>query len=477
MRHPFRVQSTLNGPPVDEIELPLNSRHTIYPLLFSLQEIYKHHLHLTHKLCEDVSQGKNLKKGAPGMSGWQILVLIVIRCQGNYSFDDMEIMFNNDRLIRQFLELDYYDETTTFHTDTLQQTFKKIRTESLQMISDAFLNLAMKDMGEDGKTVRSDSFVCQTSTHYPTDQSLLYDALRVILREFKKSIGPKLGWRQAEHLTRQAKKFSKDVSDLKKGKSKKGKAATKARKVRQAYNRLLNLSALVMQKGIDTAESEEWTMLDQGRRDQLEDYLDRLDMIITQTFNRIVLKEKVKVSDKLYSFFETHATLINRGKFPQPFEIGRRVVVSEGKTGLILDARVMDRCEVDAQETIPLLKRLSEKYGKLSCLSVDRGYRSKDLENNFEDYAEEIVIPQWGRAPKDTKETLDHREKRWWRSGVESLISALQRKNGLKRCPDKGLEAMRLWVAGGVFSRNLITYGRFLMKNKFKEEETIPIAA
>ena len=154
----------------------------------------------------------------------------------------------------------------------------------------------------------------------PTDQSLLYDALRVILREFKKSIGPKLGWRQAEHLTRQAKKFSKDVSDLKKGKSKKGKAATKARKVRQAYNRLLNLSALVM-KGIDTAESEEWTMLDQGRRDQLEDYLDRLDMIITQTFNRIILKEKVKVSDKLYSFFETHATLINRGKFPQPLKL------------------------------------------------------------------------------------------------------------------------------------------------------------
>jgi len=108
MRHPFRVQSTLNGSPVDEIELPLNSRHTIYPLLFSLQEIYKRHLHLTYKLVEDVN------KGALGMFGWQSFVLIVIRCQENYSFDDMEIMFNNDRLIRQFLELDYYDESTSF---------------------------------------------------------------------------------------------------------------------------------------------------------------------------------------------------------------------------------------------------------------------------------------------------------------------------------------------------------------------------
>ena len=230
MRHPFRVQSTLNGPPVDEIELPLNSRHTIYPLLFSLQEIYKHHLHLTHKLCEDVSQGKNLKKGAPGMSGWQILVLIVTRCQGGYSFDDMEIMFNNDRLIRQFLELDYYDETTTFHTDTLQQTFKKIRTESVQMISDAFLNSAMEDMGEDGKTVRSDSFVCQTSTHYPTDQSLLYDALRVILREFKKALVPNLDGVRLSTLHGRQRSFPKMYPTLKKENQRKARQPLKQEK-------------------------------------------------------------------------------------------------------------------------------------------------------------------------------------------------------------------------------------------------------
>ena len=108
-------------------------------------------------------------------------------------------------------------------------------------------------------------------------------------------------------------------------------------------------------------------------------------------------------------------------------------------------------------------ERCSEKYGKLSCLSVG-GYRSKG-ENTFEDYTEEVVIPQWGRALKGKEETLDHREN--YRV-ISKLISALQRKNGLKRCPDKGLEAMRLWVAGGVFSRNLVTYGRFLMKKRLK---------
>jgi transposase, IS5 family len=227
MRSPFRIQCTLNGPLIDEIEVPQNSRHTIYPLLMSLQEIYKHHRNLTYLLIEDVVDDKNTHRGAPGMSGWQILVMVALRCHNGCSFDDMEVMFNNDRLIRQFLELDYYDEYTSFSSDTLQQTFKKISPESIQKVSDAFLKEAMLQMKEDGKTVRSDSFVCQTSSHYPTDQSLLYDALRVILREFHRSIGSNHGWRQSKYLSREAKKLSKTVSDFKKGKSKKDKLQTK----------------------------------------------------------------------------------------------------------------------------------------------------------------------------------------------------------------------------------------------------------
>jgi transposase, IS5 family len=226
-----------------------------------------------------------------------------------------------------------------------------------------------------------------------------------------------------------------------------------------------------MQKGLDTIETSQWQALPKERRQELEEYLDRLDIIITQTFNRIILEEKVEVSKKLYSFFETHATLINRGKFPQPFEVGRRVVVSEGVSGLILDARVMDRCELDSGETLPLLERLNKKYGLLKVLSVDRGYRCKGLEEAFKKYCEKVVIPQWGKALKGTNETTEHRNLRWWRSGVESLISALQRKNGLKRCPDKGLEAMRRWVAGGVMARNMITFGRFLMKRKLEDPD------
>ena len=76
--------------------------------------------HLCHHLVEDVSCGKNSNLGAPGMSGWQILVMIVMRLNQDLTFDDIEVMFNNDRLIRQFLEIDYYDLRTKFSSDTLQ---------------------------------------------------------------------------------------------------------------------------------------------------------------------------------------------------------------------------------------------------------------------------------------------------------------------------------------------------------------------
>lgn len=471
MRKAFRIQSTLNGPPVEEIEVPRDSRCSLYPLLISLQRLHQDHLDLTHALVRDVVGDRSDKRGAPGMTGWQLMVMVVLRCHSACTFDDLEVMFNHDCLIRQFLELDYYDEDTKFSTWSLQENFKKISPSTVQAISDAFTKGVMGEMGEDGRTIRADSFVCQTNTHFPTDQSLLYDALRVILREYRRSIGPSHGWRQWEHLTRQAKKYSKDVSDLKKGKAKKGKAKTKTRKVRQAYNRLLNLSAAVMQKALDTTSTEEWEALGPERRDELEEYLDRLDIIISQTFNRVILEEKVQVSEKLYSFFEKHAVLINRGKFPLAWEVGRRVVVTEGRTGLILDCRVMDRSEVDANETLPLLARLKEKYGHLKMASLDRGYRAKGLEKAYLEYCDRVVIPHWGRKPKGTAESLEDRADRWWRSGVESLISALQRRNGLKRCPDKGLDAMRRWIAGGVLARNMVTYGRFIMNKEREEEE------
>jgi hypothetical protein len=143
MRHPFRHQLTLNATPVEDIEVPLHRRNSLYPLLLAIQQLFIHHRHLTHKIVADVSFGKDPKKGAPGMTGWQILMLIVLRSHGGYSFDEMEVMFNQDRLIRQFLELDYYDDITHFDTDTLQQNYKKVSPETIQSIGEVLLKRAM----------------------------------------------------------------------------------------------------------------------------------------------------------------------------------------------------------------------------------------------------------------------------------------------------------------------------------------------
>ena len=412
MRNPFRIQCTLNGTPVEDIEVPTDSRHTIYPVLRSLQSIYRTHRFLCHRLIDDVAGGKSTNRGAPGMTGWQILVMLALRSNQGLSFDDLEVLFNDNRLVRQFLELDYYDEHTRFSSDTLQYNYSRVSPETTEVISDAILKRAMMEMGEDGKEVRSDSFVCQTNSHHPSDQSLLYDALRVILREFHKSFDGVDGWRQSKHWEKQAKHLSKAVSDTKKGKARKGQKGKKQRKIRKAYKTLVNLAATIMQKGIDSTETERWAELSTERRDELEEYLDRLDTIFGQTFCRVVLEQHVPVSDNLYSFFETHAALINRGKFPYPYEVGRRVVVSEGRTGLVLDARVMGRSDVDANETLPLMRRLKGKYGKLRLITLDRGYRVKGLGEIVDLFSEKTVIPHWGKRPKGVEETLDDRAAR-----------------------------------------------------------------
>ena len=47
---------------------------------------------------------------------------------------------------------------------------------------------------------------------------------------------------------------------------------------------------------------------------------------------------------------------------------------------------------------------------------------------------------------------------------MESLISSLQRSNGLNKCRDRGYTAYKRWIAAGVLTRNLITLGTALLE-------------
>ena len=47
-----------------------------------------------------------------------------------------------------------------------------------------------------------------------------------------------------------------------------------------------------------------------------------------------------------------------------------------------------------------------------------------------------------------------------WRTGSEGRISALKRRQGLRRCRYRGESGMQRWVGFGVIANNLLVLGR-----------------
>jgi IS5 family transposase len=95
---------------------------------------------------------------------------------------------------------------------TLQKTVSAIRPETWEQINRALLSGARQAKLEDGVVVRLDSTVTSALMHEPSDSSLLWDAVRVMVRLLKRADalagGVGLEWRDHR---RAAKKRARNI--------------------------------------------------------------------------------------------------------------------------------------------------------------------------------------------------------------------------------------------------------------------------
>jgi IS5 family transposase len=79
----------------------------------------------------------------------------------------------------------------------LQQTISAIRAETWEAINRTLLASARQEKIETGKVVRLDSTVAAALMHEPSDSSLLWDAVRVMVRLLKaaEALVVGLAWR------------------------------------------------------------------------------------------------------------------------------------------------------------------------------------------------------------------------------------------------------------------------------------------
>jgi hypothetical protein len=461
MRKPFSTQPRLDCRTINKVQLNLECRDEIVPILRALQHIYSTpHLRdeILDDIARDVNDGSRDDCGREGMDYWQVLVLAAVRLGCNLDYDKLQDLAEQHRALRHVMGIGDWDGETTFSWRRIRDNICLIRPETIEKISHAIVAEGHRIEPDAPKKVRADSFVAGTNIHYPSESSLIRDGLRKIF-ELSARIAltsDLTGWRQHEHLYKKVKKLCRQIERI---------AARKGpqyeQRLKAEYRKLLKLAGKIITRAralCDQVGSENCA--------EIQTFIERTEQVCATARRRVLNGETVANSEKLFSMFEVHTQLYKRGKAGEPIQFGRLVLVYEDAAGFITHHHILPRDSEDRDVVVEQTRIVQERMdGKIEEASFDRGFHSPE---NQEALAKIIAHPCLAKPGKQgrkqyEKGTVQFREARRQHPGVESAIGAMQSGNGLERCRDRTEQGFKRFVALGVLGRNLHVLGKLLI--------------
>src|SRR5437879_2207672 len=128
----------------------------------------------------DLERGlKNPGTGRRGLAPQQVLRSLILMRVKNWNYRELRERIADGYTLRQFT--DFYCQPVPKH-DAFNRAFNRLTPQTLQAVNELVVQAAV-DLGlEDGQKLRVDSTVVQTDVHHPTDNTLLWDVVRVVTR-------------------------------------------------------------------------------------------------------------------------------------------------------------------------------------------------------------------------------------------------------------------------------------------------------
>lgn len=240
MRKAHSTQGRLDCTVIEDIELNLECRDEIIPILFALKHIYMQpdlRDEILQLVADDVNADTSSEHGREGFEYWQILVLAAVRLGCDLNYDRLQDLAENHRKLRHMMGIGDWDETTSFNWRRIRDNVCLLKRETVERISHLIVAEGHSLNPEAAKTARVDSFVVETNIHYPTESGLLWDGLRKII-ELSALVAITLnlrGWRQHAHLLSKVKSLTRQISRASSRKSAGSKKKVKVENPRHAY--------------------------------------------------------------------------------------------------------------------------------------------------------------------------------------------------------------------------------------------------
>jgi len=349
----------------------------------------------------------------------QLLRSLVVTFIEQLSYRNTVIRIDTSEFLRHFTRL---GPGSTMDFSLLSKAFCFLSAETVAAMNQVLNAYAVSGGKISSEKHRLDTTVYEANIHYPTDSSLLWDSFRTLAR-LVRSIQKELPELDLHHRFHD-KKVKKLYTFIGRNAASKKKATQ--RKVKQHYRVLIGRVRWIQRVGqgvLDQVASAGYESPD------LAHYLPLVHQIVTQADQRVLHGIKRAADEKLYSLFEEHTELIQRGKAGKMIEFGHKILLAQTAEKFVHHYHVMARRREDKDLLEPALEA------------------HKDL---------------FGRYPQEQarESSAAFVEGQRFRAGVEGSISVLKRAFRLRRCLFKGFTNYAASVGLAVLCHNLVLLTR-----------------
>jgi len=288
------------------------------------------------------------KKGRQGMTADQVLRALIVKQMNGFSYEELAFHLADSSSYRAFCRLGI--DQAPPKKSTLQSNIKRVRALTWERINQEIVRYAAALRVETGQTVRTDCTVVESNIHHPTDSSLLWDCVRVLVR-LQGRAQEMFGLGFIDH-KRRARRRALGILNAKSDGARRPlyrdllkvaeKTASSAKRIATALDHVKTGGLMVMLQAATVA-------------DELRKYAQLAQRVIEQTHRRVFLGEQVPAVEKVVSIFEPHTDIIVKDRREPLY--GHKICLTSGASGLVTDVVVEDGNPADATLAVKMIER------------------------------------------------------------------------------------------------------------------------
>ena len=441
------------------------------PLLQAVSDFLDDQHAMIERVRRDLVRGlKKPGSGRGGLTPQQVLRSLVLMRVKNWDYRELRERIADGLTLRQFA--DFHCRPVPKH-DAFQRGFTRLTPETLRAINDMVVQAAVALGLEDGSRLRVDTTVVETDIHHPTDNTLLWDVVRVVTRWVGRLANalelPRIkGFRDR---TRSARRRMQEIQRMTTRQRHEHQSGTYRALIGIAEEVVASARMVLERTGKRRGKDMFADLAIEEIRRQIAHYCGLGSRVIDQARRRVLDGEQVPNAEKIYSIFEPHTDLIKRGKVRAPIEFGHKVFLAESAHGLITQYEVLKGNPADEMHVLPSLQRHRKAFDRPPELyGSDRGFFSEqNVAACVHDGVKVVCIPQRGGSKTAERSAYEKsavfKSGQRFRAGIEGRISVLFRGRGMKRCLAEGIERFELLVAAAVLANNLMTIAALLERH------------